>query len=60
MSPPSMSGPCEVMPITPPHDRLPITGPNPACLKRAANMSPSEAEFSFSKHTRWPRNTSLG
>ena len=32
--PPSMSGPWLVMPMTPPHERLPISGPSPASRKR--------------------------
>ena len=58
--PPSMRGPRLVMPMTPPHERFPMSGPRPAALKRAGKMSPSEAESSSRMHTRWPVNTVEG
>ena len=58
--PPSISGPRVVIPMTPPHVRLPISGPSPALLKRAGKMSPSEAEFPLIRHTMWPWKTSIG
>ena len=48
------------MPTTPPHERLPTSGPSFASRNIAGKMSPSDDEFSFRIATIGPRNTPSG
>ena len=60
ISPPSIAGPQLLMPTTPPHVRVPISGPSFACLNMYEKMSPSDAVVPLQSAARWPMNVCAG
>src|SRR2546423_12167262 len=48
------------MPMTPPHVRLPTTGPRPSSLKQWVKMSPSDPACSLVTATSGPAGESAG
>src|SRR5215475_692328 len=58
--PPSINEPRSVIPTTPPHERLPMSGPSPDSRNMAGKMSPSDAEFSFNRQAMGPMKTPSG
>ena len=50
----------ELMPTTPPQERMPITGASPSSWIAAGKMSPSEPAFSFVRTTKGPFSVRYG